>query len=76
MTGEPQAIDDAAVDALIGDDPPGVPTAGESDRLAEAGSRLTADYDTSMAAADLPIWAPTPEKMQAAIERLVAAQPT
>jgi len=30
-----------------------------------------------MATADLPIWAPTPEKMQAAIERLVAAaQPT
>lgn len=39
--------------------------------------RLTTDYDTSMATADLPIWAPTPEKMQAAIERLVAAsQPT
>jgi predicted nucleotidyltransferase len=38
---------------------------------------LTSDYDTSMATADLPIWAPTPEKMQAAIERLVAAaQPT
>lgn len=30
-----------------------------------------------MATADLPIWAPTPEKMQAAVERLVAAaQPT
>ena len=39
--------------------------------------RLTPDYDTGMATADLPIWAPTPEKMQAAIERLVsAAQPT
>jgi predicted nucleotidyltransferase len=39
--------------------------------------RVTPDYDTSMATADLPIWAPTPEKMQAAIERLVAAgQPT
>ena len=39
--------------------------------------RVTQDYDTSMATADLPIWAPTPEKMQAAIERLVtAAQPT
>ena len=39
--------------------------------------RVTQDYDTSMASADLPIWAPTPEKMQAAIERLVtAAQPT
>ena len=38
---------------------------------------VTPDYDTSMATADLPIWAPTPEKMQAAIERLVAAaQPT
>ncbi|MEI7782485.1 MAG: nucleotidyltransferase domain-containing protein [Planctomycetota bacterium] len=38
---------------------------------------MTPDYDTSMAIADLPIWAPTPEKMQAAIERLVAAaQPT
>jgi len=30
-----------------------------------------------MATANTPIWAPTPEKMQAAIERLVAvAQPT
>jgi predicted nucleotidyltransferase len=39
--------------------------------------RVTPDYDTSMAIADLSIWAPTPEKMQAAIERLVAAaQPT
>ena len=39
--------------------------------------QLTGDYDTSMATTDLPIWAPTPEKMQAAIERLVAAaQPT
>ena len=39
--------------------------------------QLTSDYDTSMATADLPIWAPTPEKMQAAVERLVAAaQPT
>ena len=39
--------------------------------------RVTRDYDTSMATAALPIWAPTPEKMQAAIERLVAAaQPT
>ena len=38
---------------------------------------VTQDYDTSMATAALPIWAPTPEKMQAAIERLVAAaQPT
>jgi predicted nucleotidyltransferase len=35
--------------------------------------RLTREYDTNMATADLPIWAPTPEKMQAAIERLVAA---
>ena len=39
--------------------------------------RLTRDYDTSPATAALPIWAPTPEKMQAAIERIVtAAQPT
>jgi predicted nucleotidyltransferase len=45
--------------------------------LADVGSRLFSDYDTGMATADLPIWAPTPEKMQAAIERLVAAaQPT
>lgn len=34
---------------------------------------LTRDYDTSMATANPPIWAPTPEKMQAAVERLVAA---
>lgn len=38
---------------------------------------LTPNYDTSMVTADKPIWAPTPEKMQAAVERLVAvAQPT
>ncbi len=43
----------------------------------DVAGRLTRDYDTSMSTADLPIWAPTPEKMQAAIERLVAAaQPT
>jgi predicted nucleotidyltransferase len=54
-----------------------VPTAGESGRLANMACRVTPAYDTSMATADLPIWAPTPEKMQAAIERLVAAaQPT
>jgi len=54
-----------------------VPTAGESGRLANMACRVTPDYDPSMATADLPIWAPTPEKMQAAIERLVAAaQPT
>ena len=39
--------------------------------------RVTRDYDTNMAPAESPIWAPTPEKMHAAIERLVAAaQPT
>lgn len=54
-----------------------MPTAGESGRLANMACRVTPDYDTRMAIADLPIWAPTPEKMQAAIERLVAAaQPT
>jgi predicted nucleotidyltransferase len=45
--------------------------------LIRVAGRLAREYDTSMATADLPIWAPTPEKMQAAIERLVAAaQPT
>lgn len=45
--------------------------------MIDVAGRLTRDYDTSMSTADLPIWAPTPEKMQAAIERLVAAaQPT
>ena len=54
-----------------------MPTAGESGRLADMVRRVTPDYDTSMATAALPMWAPTPEKMQAAIERLVAAaQPT
>jgi len=56
---------------------PGAPTAAESGSLADVARRVTPDYDTSMATADLPIWAPTPEKMQAAVERLVAvAQPT
>lgn len=54
-----------------------MPTAGESWRLADVASRLPSNYDMSMATADLPIWAPTPEKMQAAVERLVAeAHPT
>lgn len=54
-----------------------VPTAGKSGSLADVARRVAPDYDTDMATADLPIWAPTPEKMQAAIERLVAVgQPT
>jgi len=45
-----------------------VPIAGELGRPADVARRAALDYDTDMATADLPIWAPTPEKMQAAIE--------
>jgi uncharacterized protein len=31
------------------------------------------DYHIHMTASSVPVWAPTPEKMQAAVERLVAA---
>jgi len=54
-----------------------VPPVGESRLLVAVACREGSGYDEAMATASTPIWAPTPEKMQAAVERLVAiAQPT